>query len=340
MVALHVNNDFTGSTRVFANVIANANFKKVWINGNEGFVQKKSGVHYLHFDFGKWNFIFVNLIVFVESLLRKREDVYYCSTSLSFGLGLVGWLKGSRVVLHKHEVGLGSSLLYKVLSVVWHIISPDVIAVSNYCLHNGFKVSSSRYKILYNPNPFSGLVQTKNRMPQLQNEFCVIMPSSCRAYKGVNLFIDIARLMPNVNFILALSAIDHDEISQDYSSLPNLSVFVRPNNLDELYSISHVVLNLSNPDYWIETFGMTLVEGMSFGCIPIASNIGGPKEIIQNGVNGILIDEYSISSFCQCIGLLQEDVNLRLRLSMNARKDSEKYSLPVFKDLLNEFLKV
>lgn len=340
MVGLHINNDFTGSTRVFASVIDNVNFNKVWINGKKGFVKGRINVHYLNFNFGKWNFLFVNAVVFFRAILGKREDIYYCSTILSFGLGLAGWLRGSRVVMHKHEVGLGSSILYKILSVLWRIISPDVIAVSEYCLNNGLKFQSSRSKILYNPNPYNGSVHADIFKVKFRSEFCVIMPTSCKAYKGVNLFIELAKSMQDVKFILALSSIDEHQINRDYAVLTNLSVLVRPNNLDELYSNSHAVLNLSDPEKWIETFGLTLIEGMFFGCIPIASNIGGPTEIIRNEVNGILIDDYSISSFRECIESLRDNYARSCRLSLKARKDSEQYSLSAFRNSLNEFLEV
>lgn len=37
-----------------------------------------------------------------------------------------------------------------------------------------------------------------------------------------------------------------------------------------------------------EHFGITIVEAMSAGCVPIVFNSGGPREIVSNGVNGIL----------------------------------------------------
>jgi len=39
----------------------------------------------------------------------------------------------------------------------------------------------------------------------------------------------------------------------------------------------------------VEHFGITILEAMSAGCVPIAYAAGGPTEIIQHGVNGILV---------------------------------------------------
>lgn len=45
-----------------------------------------------------------------------------------------------------------------------------------------------------------------------------------------------------------------------------------------------------------ETFGISLVESMRAGCIPIASQVGAYPELIEDGVNGFLIDDSSLGS--------------------------------------------
>lgn len=41
----------------------------------------------------------------------------------------------------------------------------------------------------------------------------------------------------------------------------------------------------------VEHFGMSLVEAMSAGCVPIISNLGGHKEIVRNSINGFLVSD-------------------------------------------------
>lgn len=42
-----------------------------------------------------------------------------------------------------------------------------------------------------------------------------------------------------------------------------------------------------NPEK-VEHFGITLVEAMSAGCVPVVYNAGGPKEVVEHGKNGFL----------------------------------------------------
>ncbi|MEK7500032.1 MAG: glycosyltransferase family 4 protein, partial [Patescibacteria group bacterium] len=48
------------------------------------------------------------------------------------------------------------------------------------------------------------------------------------------------------------------------------------------------------PHLWVEPFGRTVIEGMSRGKLVIASNIGGPAEIIQHNKTGLLFKRGSV----------------------------------------------
>ncbi len=55
---------------------------------------------------------------------------------------------------------------------------------------------------------------------------------------------------------------------------------------DQIYSNLDIVVNYSKVP---ESFSLTVLEALSFGKIVIASDIGGPKELITNNENGFLI---------------------------------------------------
>ena len=58
-----------------------------------------------------------------------------------------------------------------------------------------------------------------------------------------------------------------------------------------------------------EPFGMVPVEALASGTMAIADNSGGPKEIIDNNRNGILIEEMNEDKLAKCVDnlLLNED---------------------------------
>lgn len=56
------------------------------------------------------------------------------------------------------------------------------------------------------------------------------------------------------------------------------------------------ILNSKKTKEWEELFGQVIIEAMSCGCVPIAVNHSGPKEIISHGVNGYLFEEGGLAS--------------------------------------------
>lgn len=76
-----------------------------------------------------------------------------------------------------------------------------------------------------------------------------------------------------------------------------------------------------------ESFGLVHLEAMMFGKPIIGCNIGGMKEIIEDGLTGLLAEPGSAGSLYGCIEKLIENPGLRLTLSKNARKSYlEKYT--------------
>jgi len=73
-----------------------------------------------------------------------------------------------------------------------------------------------------------------------------------------------------------------------------------------------------------EPFGKALIEAMACGKAVIATNIGGSSEIIQNGVNGILVPPRNETAIATEILELIYNRPKRVKLGENARKTVEK----------------
>jgi glycosyltransferase involved in cell wall biosynthesis len=74
------------------------------------------------------------------------------------------------------------------------------------------------------------------------------------------------------------------------------------------------------PSLWHEPFGLVVAEAMARGLPVIASDIGGPAEIITHGVNGLLTapgDEYALAT---AIRMLLEHPEQRKKLGQAARE--------------------
>lgn len=80
----------------------------------------------------------------------------------------------------------------------------------------------------------------------------------------------------------------------------------------------------------VEHFGIAVVESMAAGCVPIIYNAGGHKEIIENNINGFLWN--STGDLYGYIKKVADNEKVRREISINARKDSQKFSYEKFEE--------
>jgi glycosyltransferase involved in cell wall biosynthesis len=73
------------------------------------------------------------------------------------------------------------------------------------------------------------------------------------------------------------------------------------------------------PSYF-EGLPMALLESMSFGLIPITTNVGSIKYLITNDVNGILVHKNSSEEISEAIIKISQDAEYAQKLSTTARQ--------------------
>ncbi len=104
----------------------------------------------------------------------------------------------------------------------------------------------------------------------------------------------------------------------------------------DIYSMHNCFGKLSNG---YEMFGVTIIEAMSYGLPVITGAYGGPVEIIENEIDGILIEPENVDAHASSFLRLQNDRDLCRKLGTNARKKvAEKYSTSVEKASLFRIL--
>ncbi len=76
-----------------------------------------------------------------------------------------------------------------------------------------------------------------------------------------------------------------------------------------------------------EGFGRVIVEAMACGLPVISTKVGGVPEIIENGVNGILVTPNDHYEFAEAIETLVKNRDLRQTMANNNKKKAEIYSI-------------
>lgn len=112
--------------------------------------------------------------------------------------------------------------------------------------------------------------------------------------------------------------------------------FLSPYEIPKYYSLADIFVNMSQ---WREPLARVHYEAMAAGLPIITTNRGGNAEVMEEGVNGFVMEDYANPRLLEknIVNLL-DNKDLALRLGMNGRKlAEEKYS---FNRLANELLKL
>ncbi len=94
---------------------------------------------------------------------------------------------------------------------------------------------------------------------------------------------------------------------------------------------------LAHPERF-EHFGLTTVEAMAAGCVPLVLAKGGQPEIVRNGIDGVLwnrLDELLTETVA-----LARDEPRRLRLAEAARRRARDFARPAFRQRLAQVMQL
>lgn len=339
--AFHLLNDYSGSPKVLMQLT------KGWIAkghdvhivtcpGRDGFLSNIEGAKYLYFwyqwaanPFRRLLHLSTSQLILVLKFLFivKKDDIIYINTVLPFGAAFLGKLKGCRVIYHIHETTMKPMILKKTLFRIVRWAADDVIYVSRY-LAETEHIPGKRVHVLYNAieNDFLKKARTNQKTNTIPGH--VLMVCSLKTYKGVFEFVRLAVENQDYSFRLVLNAA-LPEIKDFFSnsSLPeNLELFPTQTNLHPFYYWADVVLNLSTPDTWVETFGLTIIEGMAYGLPAIVPEIGGITELVAEGKNGYKVDSRNPEKLNFTLNKMMLDKDHYLKMSHFSKVKIEVYS--------------
>ena len=79
-----------------------------------------------------------------------------------------------------------------------------------------------------------------------------------------------------------------------------------------------------------EPFGIVVLEALAHGRAVVASAAAGPREIVRDGIDGLLVPPASPPALAEALGALLDDRERRLALARAGRATVEtRFDLPV-----------
>lgn len=173
-------------------------------------------------------------------------------------------------------------------------------------------------------------------------EKVLIHVSNFRSVKRIDTIIDtfakVHKSMPSKLLLLGdgPELMDMKQKARDLNIEDEVLFLGKQNWVSEFYQISDLVLLLSEK----ESFGLTLLEAMKSGVVPIGSTAGGIKEVIKHEDTGFLVDVGDSTSASQYALKLLTDAKLYKTMQTRMLADvSERFSSDLIADQYEYYYK-
>jgi len=316
IIFIHSLNNFTGSPNILSILIREFVSKGYQVdlitNKSYGFLSDIENINYRYTSY-KWCkskiltlflLFWSQIEMFFIILIRYRnvKGLFYINTIIPFGAAWACKILRKEMVYHVHENMLLSKPLYPIYRFTYKYCHQKSIFVSKY-LQQITSIQGNSIVAYNSLSPdFSNKILHYNQYtkPTQKN---ILMVGSLRQFKGVYEFIELSKQLTQFSFELVVSASSQEveKFKIEVNPPINLKIFCQQTNLHHFYQRSKLLLNLTHPDKWIETFGLTILEAMAYGVPAIVPSIGGPTELIENGINGYTINPKNISEIAEKI---------------------------------------
>lgn len=345
IICVHLLNDYSESPLTLSESVKGfieAGYSvELFTNKNSrGFLSGIAGVNYNYFTYrwfkNKWlmlAYLMLNqTILFFKFFRYYNQDVtIYVNTILPFGPALAGKFMKKKVVFHIHETSVKPAIFKKFLLTVVKYAASKIIYVSEYLKKK--EEIANKGLIVRNALSEEFVCRAMYHINKNDNFENVLMFCSLNECKGVNEFIKLSAMLPNYKFTLVLNSDQKsiNEYMKRFTIPANLFIYSAQKDVHSFYQNTDLVLNLSHPDKWIETFEMTVLEAMSYGLPVIVPPVGGIAELVTEGFNGFKSDVRNLEEIKQQIEKSFSNRSFYNYLSFNARKKSRDFNIQKFR---------
>lgn len=292
------------------------------------------------------NFNFLNKIFWYKQLvsdLKKINSQYNFNVILgttyvhNILLPFVVKNTKTRTIGCEHEVyGYPSGIIRKIRKKIYPKL--DRIVVLNHTEQSKFGFLTNT-TIIPNSLPF----ETEKKAELINKK--IIAVGRLTDQKGFDMLIDVFDMVRSKMPDWELNIFGEGE---DFSALESK---IKSKKAEHCINLRGSVKNISKKYFessifalssrW-ESFGLVVIEAMSYGLPVVAFDCDGPKNIIADGENGFLIPKFDLRLFSEKLLCLMQSSELRSKLGSQASESSVEYQekniIPIWNKLIQSIV--
>jgi N-acetyl-alpha-D-glucosaminyl L-malate synthase BshA len=178
----------------------------------------------------------------------------------------------------------------------------------------------------------------------LKDEVVILHASNLRPMKRIDLLLEtVARVRPRNAFkLVMLAGGDFGPFARDARRLGlagRVIVREKVNEIEDYLQIADLGLFTSE----LESFCLSILEGMFFGVPSVARRVGGIPEVVEDNVSGVLVASDRPEALARAVEGLMQDANRRKAMGEAAqRRARERFSaeaiVPLYEALYRRVL--
>jgi N-acetyl-alpha-D-glucosaminyl L-malate synthase BshA len=178
----------------------------------------------------------------------------------------------------------------------------------------------------FEPRPPRRTREEVRRDLGLQAETILLHSSNLRPLKRIDLLLEaVARIRPREAFkLVILAGGDFAPFTADVRRLgleDRVIVRENVNDIEDYLQVADVGLFTSES----ESFCLSILEAMSFGCPSVSTRVGGIPEVIQDDISGILVPMGDVEALAGAVTDLIRDPARRVVLGRVAQRRAREH---------------
>jgi len=235
-------------------------------------------------------------------------------------IGVITTLHGTDVTILGHDPGLRNTVRYGIdKSTITTAVSEslrletleliepkkDLVTIYNFIDENKYRpVDPGTLKSDFEIEPNEKVIIHISNFRKVKR-----IPDIIESFRGVLKEVDAKLLLVGDG----PEKMEMEELVLELGIVQDVIFTGKRDDLPELLAISDVMFHLSEK----EAFGLVLLEALACGLPSVATNIGGIPEVIEDGVNGFLVQVGDINAATEKALLLMKDDSLRATFREN-----------------------
>lgn len=291
----------------------------------------------------------------VPCIIRIMRYIKENKIDIVIGNGLSSWIYAGpaaklakvKSVFYWHDImKTEKGVFSRIISYIGRHIAPDLLLANSLATKKSLEkfYTGARIDVVYYGIDLAMFSPGASRIRaefNIKTDPIILLASRIQEWKGHEYLIKAIPIILKKHetvcfFIVGDPTFDQDKIylekikkvTHDLGVEKHVFFVGYRDDVAQFFKAADIIVNASIAP---EPFGLTIVEGMASGKAVIATDQGGPVEIIKDGFDGLLIPCRNENVLAQAIIRLLDDQSIREAMGRHARETAtERFSLPAY----------